>query len=132
MVQAPEHKLQLLTPLFIQVSAKTCCNASQDQEAAPMPPPAHPPPQFGAWERSDTADYWYNKHLRWYFDVKTGFYYGGEPPAWTQDPGIPDAARFEKMNKVGGALQRVQFPPQTLPLCDASSPSMVTLMVPCS
>lgn len=31
---------------------------------------------------------------RWYFDVKTSYYYGGEPVAWTQQPGIPSAAMF--------------------------------------
>lgn len=68
-----------------------------------MPPPAHPPPQFGTWERGPDSKYWYNKHLRWYYDDKSGFYYGGEPPGWTQQPAIPDGARFEKLHKDAGS-----------------------------
>ena len=71
---------------------------SQD-EAGPMPPPAHPPPQFGSWERSPESKYWYNKQLRWYYDDKSGFYYGGEPPGWTQQPSIPEGARFEVLHQ---------------------------------
>eukprot|EP00882_Tetradesmus_deserticola_P019632 GHRQ01021146.1.p1 GENE.GHRQ01021146.1~~GHRQ01021146.1.p1 ORF type:complete len:187 (-),score=75.85 GHRQ01021146.1:271-831(-) len=31
---------------------------------------------------------------RWYFDVKTRYYYGGDPVSWTQQPSIPSAALF--------------------------------------
>lgn len=70
----------------------------QDDVAAPLPPPAHPPPQFGSWERTDASPYWYNKQLQWYFDDKSNFYYGGEPPGWTQNPAIPDGAKYDKLS----------------------------------
>lgn len=75
----------------------------QDAEAPPMPPPAQPPPQFGSWDKVATSPYLFNAALNWYYDGKTGFYYGGEPPAWTQAPAIPQGARYESLAPKKGA-----------------------------
>jgi WW domain-binding protein 4 len=39
---------------------------------------------------------------RWYYDPKTQWYYGGEPVAWTQKPGLPSAAMFGAAPHEGG------------------------------
>lgn len=65
-----------------------------DADAAPLPPPAQPPPQLGKWEKNSQSAYLYNAELRWYYDEKSGFYYGGEPPTWTTTPSIPEAAKY--------------------------------------
>lgn len=67
-----------------------------------MPPPAQPPPQFGSWTRTDSSAYWYNTRLRWYYDDKTGLYYGGDPPVWSQTPAIPEGARFDQLGPASG------------------------------
>lgn len=75
----------------------------QDSDAPPLPPPAQPPPQLGKWERTEHSAYLYNATLRYYYDDKTGFYYGGDPAEWTTSPKIPDAAKFK------GAVKGVLF-----------------------
>lgn len=40
---------------------------------------------------------------RWYYDPKTQWYYGGEPVAWTQKPGLPSAAMFGVAPHEGGS-----------------------------
>jgi hypothetical protein len=39
---------------------------------------------------------------RWYYDPKTQWYYGGEPVAWTQKPGLPSASLFGVAPHEGG------------------------------
>lgn len=40
---------------------------------------------------------------RWYYDHKTGWYYGGDPVEWTQTPSIPSAAMFGVAPHEGGS-----------------------------
>eukprot|EP00873_Tetraselmis_striata_P006059 jgi/Tetstr1/426323/TSEL_016638.t1 len=49
-----------------------------------------------AWVPDRGSGYLYNEALRWYYDKSTKFYYGGNPPEWTQNPPIPDAAKFRE------------------------------------
>ena len=45
--------------------------------------------------------------VRWYFDPKTDWYYGGEPPEWTQaPPGLPDSAKFGVAPHEGGPVSQ--------------------------
>ena len=48
----------------------------------------------GTWEADAGSGYLYNAVQRWYYDVGTSMYYGGEPAAWTSDPAIPTSARY--------------------------------------
>ncbi|KAF6262025.1 hypothetical protein COO60DRAFT_1699474 [Scenedesmus sp. NREL 46B-D3] len=50
--------------------------------------------QAGKWAWHEGSGYYYNAAHRWYFDVKTSYYYGGEPVTWTQQPSLPSAAMF--------------------------------------
>jgi len=43
-------------------------------------------------------------HYRWYYDPKSEWYYGGEPVAWTQKPGLPSAALFGAAPHDGGPV----------------------------
>lgn len=79
-----------------------------------MPPPAQPPPQFGSWKVVDTSPYLFNAALQWYYDKQTGFYYGGDPPAWTQAPAIPQGALYESLSAGKGASISAACP---LPTC---------------
>lgn len=108
-----------LDKLVCSYSESTCCTASntffvliashsslddrscalQDTDAAPLPPPAQPPPQLGKWEKNSQSAYLYNAELRWYYDEKSGFYYGGDPPTWTTAPSIPEAAKYKGAKK---------------------------------
>jgi len=45
---------------------------------------------------------YYHQPLRWYYDHKTSWYYGGEPLAWTQTPSMPSAALFGTASHEGG------------------------------
>jgi hypothetical protein len=92
----------------------------QDQEGPPLPPPKEPPPQFGRWKPSPDSKYLYNVALKFYYDQATGFYYGGEPPAWTQSPSIPDGALYKNMHpeKASGAYAVLV----THARCHASAP----------
>lgn len=58
----------------------------------------------GAWEWDVGSGYYYNEAVRWYFDPKTKWYYGGDPVAWAQDPGaaVPAASRFGTAPHTGG------------------------------
>jgi hypothetical protein len=47
----------------------------------------------------ETSPYLFNKQLKFYYDEKTGFYYGGDPPEWVQNPKIPDGAKYENLMK---------------------------------
>lgn len=71
----------------------------QEAEAAPLPPPAQPPPQLGQWLKNSQSKYLYNAELKWYYDENTGFYYGGEPPEWTASPAVPEAAKYKGQKK---------------------------------
>jgi hypothetical protein len=68
----------------------------QEDESEPLPAPAEPPPQFGKWEKNSASEYLLNKALNYYYDEKSGFYYGGEPPVWTNDPDIPEGAKYKQ------------------------------------
>jgi hypothetical protein len=70
----------------------------QDQEGPALPPPSDPPPQFGEWKPAPDSKYLYNVNLKHYYDPATDFYYGGEPAAWTQSPGIPEGALYKSMH----------------------------------
>ena len=89
---------------MVQQSSPTPIYVTQGADAPPLPPPAQPPPQLGKWERTDHSAYLYNSALRWYYDDKSGFYYGGEPPEWTSSPKIPEAAKFK------GAVKGASLP----------------------
>lgn len=88
---------------------------AQDDAAPPLPPPSHPPPQLGSWEKQAGSEYLYNSTLRWYYDVKTGFYYGGEPCAWTKDPPIPKAALYENVKPAVATKKTVIRPSKPHP-----------------
>jgi WW domain-binding protein 4 len=42
--------------------------------------------------------------VRWYYDPKTKYYYGGDPIAWTQNPRLPSAAKFGVAPHRGGPV----------------------------
>lgn len=48
----------------------------------------------GRWESDIGSGYMYNSVQRYYYDVGTGMYYGGDPLEWTQEPKIPKAAMY--------------------------------------
>ncbi|CAD7703735.1 unnamed protein product [Ostreobium quekettii] len=74
-IQAPRPQ----TPLANQSSA---------QESQPSTS------QHGTWEDDPDSGYHYHSVYRHYYDPKSGWYYGGDPPQWTQQPNIPEACRF--------------------------------------
>lgn len=47
-------------------------------------------------EHDPGSGYLYNSALRYYHDTKSGWYFGGDPPCWTQNPPIPEVARYER------------------------------------
>lgn len=49
----------------------------------------------GSWAVDPGTGYLYNALHRYYFDIKTGMYYGGDPIAWTIEPNIPKAALYQ-------------------------------------
>jgi len=63
---------------------------------------AHKAATLGSWALDPGTGYMYNALHRYYFDLKTGMYYGGDPVAWTNTPKIPDAAKY-KPETAGGA-----------------------------
>lgn len=60
--------------------------------------------QVGKWVFDSTTRYYYNDLHRWYYDEKTKYYYGGEPPAWTVSPDIPEPALFGSAPHEGGPV----------------------------
>lgn len=48
----------------------------------------------GSWALQQDSDLHYNAHHRYYYDRKTQMYYGGVPPAWTNDPPLPSEALY--------------------------------------
>lgn len=48
----------------------------------------------GSWEPDAGSGYMYNAVQRYYYDTASSMYYGGEPAVWTQEPSIPQAARY--------------------------------------
>lgn len=40
------------------------------------------------------SGYFYNAVVRWYYDEKSGMYYGGDPPDWTYSPPIASSSLF--------------------------------------
>lgn len=40
------------------------------------------------------SGYYYNALHRWYYDLKSTMYYGGDPPEWTANPPLPADARY--------------------------------------
>lgn len=62
-----------------------------------LPMTRSPPPSPVPWpqEHHPGSGYYYNAAQRWYFDLKSRMYFGGEPPDWTADPPIPAAARYD-------------------------------------
>jgi hypothetical protein len=51
----------------------------------------------------DASPYLFNTELNFYYDTKTGFYYGGDPPEWLKNPRIPEGAKYEQLMKGKGA-----------------------------
>ncbi|GMH39622.1 hypothetical protein BSKO_07520 [Bryopsis sp. KO-2023] len=56
---------------------------------------ASPAGDPGKWILDAASGYYYNELQRYYFDKASRWYYGGEPPDWTQNPPIPETARFD-------------------------------------
>eukprot|EP00890_Picochlorum_soloecismus_P003232 jgi/Picsp_1/390/NSC_00388-R1_ww domain-binding protein len=48
----------------------------------------------GSWIFQKDSGYFYNAMIRWYYDEKSGMYYGGDPPDWTSSPPIPSSSLF--------------------------------------
>lgn len=55
--------------------------------------------RLGEWVWNAEAGYFYNAVHRWYYDTKSGMYYGGDPIEWTDKPSLPREARYEVINK---------------------------------
>jgi len=52
---------------------------------------------MGTWTWDSESSLYYQETYRWYFDEKTQYYYGGDPPEWIQEPptsSLPREARF--------------------------------------
>lgn len=41
------------------------------------------------------SGYYYNAVHRWYYDLKSKMYYGGDPAEWSNNPNIPIEARYD-------------------------------------
>jgi len=78
------------TAVLKSVEQQAAEQYARDQEAAEQELAA----MHGTWEPDEGTGYLYNKAQRWYFDMATSMYYGGEPPTWTADPAMPAAAKF--------------------------------------
>lgn len=80
--------------MMAKIEAQARKQYAEDQKEAmgASPPPAH----YGEWTWDPEADLYYNATLRWYYDLKSKMYYGGEPnPEWTDSPPIPLGARYD-------------------------------------
>lgn len=60
---------------------------------------AHLAAVHGSWEPDAGSGYMYNAVQRYYYDTASSMYYGGEPADWTQQPNIPQAARYASSAK---------------------------------
>lgn len=56
---------------------------------------AHIAATLGSWALDPGTGYLYNALHRYYFDIKTGMYYGGDPVAWTTEPNMPKEGRYQ-------------------------------------
>lgn len=63
---------------------------------------AHIAATLGSWALDSGTGYLYNALHRYYFDIKTGMYYGGDPVAWTTEPKMPKDARYKSAALVPG------------------------------
>ncbi|KAK9809284.1 hypothetical protein WJX73_000889 [Symbiochloris irregularis] len=72
----------------------------------------------GEWVHDDKAGLHYNTQHRWYFDRSTSMYYGGNPPAWTNEPKLPKEALFDERPHEDAAA-----PPQPQPKAAAVLPA---------
>ena len=50
----------------------------------------------GRWELDVGSGYMYNSVQRYYCDVGTGMYYGGDPMEWTAEPKMPKSALYSQ------------------------------------
>lgn len=54
------------------------------------------------------SGYFYNAAIRWYYDEKSGMYYGGDPPDWTSSPPIPSSSLFGAGESKAGKKESIE------------------------
>jgi U1 zinc finger len=82
---------------LVKASIGSIESAAQKQyEADLKAAEQHKQEVVGEWVLEESSGYLYNALHRYYFEPKTGMYYGGDPPAWTITPDLPDEARCQR------------------------------------
>jgi WW domain-binding protein 4 len=55
------------------------------------------------------SGYFYNAAIRWYYDEKSGMYYGGDPPDWTSSPPISSSSLFGAEESKDGKKEMIEI-----------------------